>query len=177
MSREKVVTLATDFNSQLDNVRARSRFDNINPGGRFVDVTNSLRAFSLTDGAFSLWEYYKEFPRGIHVVIVDPGVGTNRKGIALETGNGTFIGPDNGVLYPAASDAGIQSAWVLDREKLGAGAYSTFDGRDLFVPAAAELSRGAPLKDIATEISPDDAVTYAFRRDQVVQVDSLEMSK
>lgn len=118
----------------------------INPEAKIIDITHDVPKFDVIRAALILRATYKWFPSGtIHVVVVDPGVGTSRKSIVIQTKNYFFIGPDNGVLSLAADDDGAITA----REILPSGETSyTFHGRDLFAPTAAKLSMGMSLSEV-----------------------------
>src|SRR6202007_1227107 len=113
------------------------------PDAAINDLSHSVRKYQIRDGAFLLWIALVSMPVGVHVAVVDPGVGTARRPIGLLTGRGdVLIGPDNGLLPPAArSLEGIRAArsldradWTLDNRS------STFHGRDVFAPIAAHLA-------------------------------------
>ena len=109
---------------------------------QIVDISHSIRKFAIRDGAYLLWSAVPWLPVGAPVVVVDPGVGTARRPIGIRTGRGdVLIGPDNGVLMPAAAVlGGIAEARSLDnRELMLSRTSSTFHGRDIFAPVGAHL--------------------------------------
>jgi S-adenosylmethionine hydrolase len=114
---------------------------------RIVDLTHELPAHGVAEAAFVLRAMARGFPsRTVHVVVVDPGVGGGRAPVVITTRDGPLlVGPDNGVLIPLAEEFGLGRAYRIDRArlKLGARVGTTFDGRDLFAPAAALLANGA----------------------------------
>lgn len=108
---------------------------NINPKAKIVDLALDTDSFNITDAAFMLLASVKYFPQStIFLVVVDPGVGTKRAAVAVEGSRHFFVGPDNGVLYPALQSEGIKKAVRLKTDG------GTFDGRDVFAPAAAMIS-------------------------------------
>ncbi|MCW4024322.1 MAG: S-adenosyl-l-methionine hydroxide adenosyltransferase family protein [Candidatus Bathyarchaeota archaeon] len=109
-----------------------------------VDVTHEIEKFNIKQGAFALASVVPYFPKGtIHVAVVDPGVGTERLPILIQTKQGYLIGPDNGVLILAAQNQGIQRIYQLSNPRYMQPQISrTFHGRDIFAPAAAFLERG-----------------------------------
>lgn len=130
----------------------------IEPDARLVDVTHAIRHFALRDGAFLLARSVPYFPIGVHVAVVDPGVGTARRPIALKVGRGDFfVGPDNGLLVPAAHAlGGILEARALENRALWLPSVShTFHGRDIFAPVAAHLAGGAPFESVGPALDPD----------------------
>jgi len=146
-----IITLLTDFGVKDHFVASmKGVILGINPEASIIDITHDVPKFDVLRAALILKAAYKWFPRGtIHVVVVDPGVGTSRKPIVIQTKNYFFIGPDNGVLSLAADDDGAIAA----REILPNGESSyTFHGRDLFAPTAAKLGRGMSFNEVGPVI-------------------------
>src|SRR5208337_1493189 len=117
----------------------------IAPGAPTVDITHGIPPQSIAAGALMLKQSWRYFPRGtIFMAVVDPGVGTKRLPIAVETRSGVrLVGPDNGLLAPAAEQAGLRRAVELRSPRYRLKEVSaTFHGRDIFAPAAAWLWRG-----------------------------------
>ena len=134
----------------------------IAPEARLVDVTHAIRHFALRDGAFLLARSVPYFPIGVHVAVVDPGVGTARRPIALQVGRGDFlVGPDNGLLVPAATAlGGIVGARALENRALWLPSVShTFQGRDIFSPVAAHLATGTPFESVGPALDPAEVTT------------------
>ena len=130
----------------------------IAPDARLVDVTHAIRHFALRDGAFLLARSVPYFPIGVHVAVIDPGVGTARRPIALKVDRGDcFVGPDNGLLVPAAQAlGGIVEARALENRALWLPSVShTFHGRDIFAPVAAHVAGGAPFESVGPTLDPD----------------------
>jgi S-adenosyl-L-methionine hydrolase (adenosine-forming) len=127
----------------------------IAPAARVVDITHGIPPQSIRAGALALRESWRYFPVGtIFLVVVDPGVGTTRAPIAIDSRAGArFVGPDNGVLWLAATEAGIKSIVKLTsaRHRLPA-VSNTFHGRDIFAPAGAHLWLGARLTDLGPRL-------------------------
>jgi hypothetical protein len=125
---------------------------------RIVDLSHELSAHDVREAAFLVREMARGFPRDVvHLVVVDPGVGGHRAPIAIETRTGPFlVGPDNGVLYPLASELGIRAARRIDPGRIlkRPRAGTTFDGRDLFAPAAARLAVGGRFADVGPRWTP-----------------------
>ncbi len=119
------------------------------PPDRLIDLTHELTAHAVPEAAFVLWSMAREFPSGtVHLAVVDPGVGGARAPVAVECRDGSYlVGPDNGVLFPLAEALGIRRAVRLDPARIERPGRvgTTFDGRDLFAPAAARLARGEPI--------------------------------
>lgn len=127
----------------------------IAPDAAVIDITHGIPAQSVVAGAIALrgsWRYFP--PRTVFLAVVDPGVGTARAPIAIETRSGArFVGPDNGLLWLAANQAGIKRIVKLTspRHRLTS-VSSTFHGRDVFAPAAAWLWRGTPISALGPAI-------------------------
>jgi S-adenosyl-L-methionine hydrolase (adenosine-forming) len=115
----------------------------INPDARIVDVSHAVPPQQIRVGALLLRSAVPFFPPGtIHVVVVDPGVGSSRRPILIETANGILVGPDNGVLGPAATRMGRRTIRLIANQEFFRHPVSqTFHGRDIFAPVAAHLSR------------------------------------
>jgi S-adenosylmethionine hydrolase len=133
----------------------------IAPDARIIDVGHQIRRGDVRGGALALLRAVQYLPPGVALAVVDPGVGSGRRGVALQTPWGYFVGPDNGLLAPAvAMTGGAEQAVSLEDPRFrlprdGA----TFDGRDVFAPAAAVLASGqASLGDLGPEISPASLV-------------------
>ncbi len=143
------ITLTTDFGTSDHFVGTmKGVILGIAPWVRIVDITHEIPAFDLNEGAFAIAQAWRYFPKGsIHVVVVDPGVGSARRPILCEAEGQFFIAPDNGVLS-MIYDSSRHKVRVLSNTKLFLKNVSkTFHGRDVFAPAAAHLAQGvAPAK-------------------------------
>ena len=131
----------------------------IAPDARLVDVTHGVRHFAVREGAFLLARSVPYFPVGVHVAVVDPGVGTERRPIALQAARGDFlVGPDNGLLVPAAKAlGGIVAARALENRALWLPNVShTFHGRDIFAPVGARLASGTRFDDVGPPLDLAD---------------------
>ena len=132
------------------------------PELRVVDITHLVPSGDVRRGAAVLAQTIPYFPPAVHVAVVDPGVGTDRRGVAVAAGDAILVGPDNGLLSWAASVAGGPRMAVSLTNKemwLNAAASPTFHGRDIFMPVAARLAAGADLAAAGTEIEVDDLMT------------------
>ena len=165
----KIITLLTDFGSfypaQMKGViltRLADKAQDIT----FVDIAHDIPPQDVRAGAFALLSSVRYFPRGsIHICVVDPGVGTDRMGLVVESGGQIFVGPDNGLLLPAVRSLGAPGnppqayKIVISQEILGqsCGTVSnTFHGRDVFAPVAALLASGKSPAGIGPRIRPKD---------------------
>jgi S-adenosylmethionine hydrolase len=134
----------------------------IAPDAQIVDIGHHVRKYAIRDGAFLLWCAMPYLPVGVHVAVVDPGVGTERRAIAILTGRGdALVGPDNGLLIPAAERlGGIREARLLANRDLwlASATSSTFHGRDIFSPVGAHLAMGTPFASVGPAVEPADLV-------------------
>lgn len=146
MKANGIVALLTDFGTR-DWYVASMKAAILTTRGevRLVDITHEVCQGAIREGAFILDRCFDDFPEGTtFVVVVDPGVGTRREPIAVKAGGYYFVGPDNGVLYPAIERLGAWEAVKIEnRDWMGKKRSSTFHGRDLFAPAGARLACGA----------------------------------
>ncbi|MGD6852644.1 MAG: SAM hydrolase/SAM-dependent halogenase family protein [Candidatus Bathyarchaeia archaeon] len=158
-----MITLTTDFGLKDPYVaEMKGAIYTINPQAKIVDITHEVDKFNVRMGAFVLASAAPYFPEGtVHVAVVDPGVGTARRAIVVQTKSSCFVGPDNGVLMLAAKKQGIQHIYELANPKFRLPQVSsTFHGRDIFAPAAAHLEMGVQPAEFGPEIS--EAVTQSF---------------
>lgn len=139
-----IVTLLTDFGTSDSYVaEVKGMMLSIEPNLNIIDVSHSIASFNERAAAFLLTQVVRYFPStAVHVAVVDPRVGTRRKGIIVETVNGFLVGPDTGILYPAAQEVGIRSVFEIDERKFPPRWSETFHGRDVFARIAALLASG-----------------------------------
>ncbi len=144
-----VIGLLTDFgNGDYYAAAMKAVILSICPEARVIDVTHEVSPFNVKEGAFLLWQAARWFPQGsILVGVVDPGVGGGRAAIAVRAGGRYLVGPDNGLLFPAAESLGEPEVREIS-EDLTLERSGTFDGRDVFAPAAARLAGGLPFEEI-----------------------------
>jgi len=157
----KVITLTTDFGLRDPYVSImKAVIKSINPNVDIIDITHNISKFNVDEGAYVIYASYKYFPKGtIHVGVVDPGVGSKRRAIAIKTKNYYFIGPDNGLLYAAAVDDGIVEVRVIEnRNFMLEDVSATFHGRDIFSPTAAYLSLGLDFKLVGKRVDSNSLV-------------------
>jgi len=152
-SDRPIITLLTDFGSlypaqMKGTILSRAR------NAILVDVAHDVPSQDVRAGAFALMTTVRHFPEGtIHLAVVDPGVGTDRLGLVAESGGHFFVGPDNGLLIPAARSMGSPEVWMID-PNFAEGAAPTFHGRDVFAPAAAMLASGARPEAFGPRVVP-----------------------
>ncbi len=151
----RIITLLTDFGLTDPFVaEMKAVIFSINENAQIVDISHQVNKFDISMGAFLLNEAVEYFPDGaIHVAVVDPGVGSDRRGIAVETERAVFVGPDNGLMIPAARTQKILHVYELTNRSLMRKEISaTFHGRDIFAPVAAHLATGKLPSDCGPEL-------------------------
>ena len=144
MGEQPVVTLLTDFGLSDSYVaEMKAAMLAVERGLCLVDVAHQLELGDVQAAQYLLERFWHRFPRGtVHLVVVDPGVGTSRRAIAATNHGHGFVAPDNGILSPILEGAEVVQLPIPD------GAAPTFHGRDVFAPAAARLAAGAPLAEL-----------------------------
>ncbi len=156
-----LIALLTDFGTRDGFVGAmKGVIHSINPGVHVVDISHEVEPFNVLEGALILKAHYRYFPRGtIFIAVVDPGVGSERKPIAVKSGGYVFVGPDNGIFDLVVKDSGTEPRAVLieNPEFMLERVNNTFHGRDIFAPAGAYISRGVSLDLLGR------AVTYEHK--------------
>ena len=155
------VSFLSDFGLQDDFVgTCHGVIKRIAPQTQIIDVTHGIPAQQILQGALVLGSTLPYMPVGVHLAVVDPGVGSSRRALALRDEEGRFfVGPDNGLLIPAADRAGIAVAHELANPEYALETISrTFHGRDLFAPAAAHLSLGVAIEELGPPLDPDALV-------------------
>jgi S-adenosylmethionine hydrolase len=162
----RFVTFLTDFGLQDEFVgTCHGVIKSIAPDVDVIDITHGIDPQRVLQGALVLANTVQYMPMAVHLAVVDPGVGTARRPLALETANGPlFVGPDNGLLIPAAEkQGGIVRAFAIENREYALEAVSrTFHGRDLFAPAAAHLALGVALEALGSQVDPADLVRLAL---------------
>ncbi|HKG50431.1 MAG TPA: SAM-dependent chlorinase/fluorinase [Actinomycetales bacterium] len=159
--RYHVVTLLTDYGIE-DGFAAACHgvLLTLAPRLRLVDVTHLVPPQDVRRGAAVLAQTVPWLPPAVHVAVVDPDVGTSRRGIAVAAGQSVLVGPDNGLLLPAAEALGgiLEAVELTERRFFAAEVSRTFHGRDVFAPVAAHVAGGAPLDDLGPAVDPASLV-------------------
>ena len=182
--KQSIITLITDFGLQDGYVGVmKGVMAGINSSANVIDISNTITAQDTFQAACVLGNSYNYFPKGtIHVVVVDPGVGSERKIICLKTKNYLLLAPDNGVLsFVIAKEESASIREVTNYKLFLPKLSNTFHGRDIFAPVAAHLSNGVDHKDLGEKIvkvkkidlpkpilSPDGKLTA-----EIIYVDSF----
>jgi len=142
----------------------------IAPAVRVIDVTHLVPAGDVRRGGAVLAQTVPYLPDGVHVAVVDPGVGTSRRAVAIAAAERIFVGPDNGVLsWAVAAVGGPERAFALTNEDLWLHPVSsTFHGRDIFMPVAGHLAAGTPLESVGEELPVERLVTLPEPSSRVI---------
>lgn len=152
--KQPIITLLTDFGTKDPFVGVmKGVILSICPNSRLVDLSHEVPSQSVLTGAFLLRSSIDYFPKGtVHLAVVDPGVGSARKAVALKSKGHFFVGPDNGLFPAALKEWGIEQAVELTQKKFQlAHPSTTFHGRDIFAPAAAYLAKGVPMNKLGVK--------------------------
>ena len=167
------VSLTTDFGARDPSTAiCVGVIHAIAPAATVMTVTAEIAKFKIRDGALTLWATLPYLPVGAHVAVVDPGVGTERHPLAVATARGdVLVGPDNGLLIPAAERlGGITAAHRLEARDYQLPVISTsFHGRDIFAPAAAHLVNGVPIDAFGPAVDPTSLVRLTWPEARVRQ--------
>lgn len=162
-----MITLTTDFGLKDPYVaEMKGVILTINPNATIIDITHETPKFDAREAAFILASAAPYFPKGtVHLAVVDPGVGTQRRAIAIQTKQGFFVGPDNGSLILAAQNQAIQRIHEITNAKFMLPQISsTFHGRDIFAPAVAHLDVGTEVSEFGPEITDPTVPQFAIAK-------------
>jgi S-adenosyl-L-methionine hydrolase (adenosine-forming) len=166
------ITFLTDFGLEDDFVgTCHGVMKRIAPDVEIIDLTHGIAPQSILQGALVLANTIPFLPEGVHVAVVDPGVGSERRAVALRGGGRLFVGPDNGLLIPAAEKVGgIESAHeITNREYALEPVSATFHGRDVFAPAAAHLANGLDFAELGPPVEPSSLVRLELPQPEITQ--------
>ncbi|HWR24861.1 MAG TPA: S-adenosyl-l-methionine hydroxide adenosyltransferase family protein [Methanosarcina sp.] len=154
-----LISLITDF-GDLYPAAMKAVILGISQDVQIIDITHSIRQAGIREGAFALYSIVQYFPaKTVHVGVVDPGVGTSRRALAIKAGESGkeqfFVGPDNGLLIPAARSLGKIEVYEITNRNimLKPEISATFHGRDIFAPVAARLSKGMQIEEVGQRTS------------------------
>lgn len=162
MSSPPVITLTTDFGLQDHYVSAmKAVIFRINYHARVIDISHDIPPQDVMAGAWVVRNAALLFPPGtVHVVVVDPGVGTERKPVALNIEGHFFVGPDNGIFSLIGEDFNYKAITLTNARFWRNSQSNTFHGRDIFAPVAAHLSRGVSLDELGPPL--ERVITYRW---------------
>jgi S-adenosylmethionine hydrolase len=156
-----VITLLTDFGTDDEYVGLmKGVILSINPSATIVDMTHGINRQDIVQAAYAICAGYQYFPAGtVHLIVIDPGVGTQRSLLALKLENHFFIAPDNGVLSLLLSERNVSSLNQITNPKFFRDSVSpTFHGRDIIAPVGAHLTNGLDVSELGPEIDGSNVV-------------------
>jgi S-adenosyl-L-methionine hydrolase (adenosine-forming) len=164
--RYPIVTLTTDFGLADPYVGVmKGVILGIVPAARTVDISHQVTAYEIPEGAYTIARAYPYFPKKtVHIVVVDPGVGTARRPLVVEAAGQYFVGPDNGVFTMLYAREGHKVRAVTNEKLFRQPVSHTFHGRDIFAPVAAHLAAGLPPSRVGKLV--DDFLRLDFDRPQ-----------
>lgn len=160
-----LISFLTDFGADGAAAICRGVMLSVAPDAQILDISHSVRKFAIREGAYLLWMTVPWLPIAVHVAVVDPGVGTARRPIAIRATRGdVLVGPDNGLLLPAAEAlGGVEAARVLEnRDWMLPRQSATFHGRDIFAPVAAHLAIGGAFEAVGPVVDPAGLTQLRF---------------
>jgi S-adenosylmethionine hydrolase len=149
-----LITLMTDFGDSEGYAGVmKGVMSCINPKAQFIDIAHDVPAHDVFHGAFVLGTAYAFFPAGtVHLAVVDPGVGSFRRPVAVSAGDHFFVGPDNGVFTFVLEESEFEAREIAEEKYTLGGVRTTFDGRDVFAPVASYLSLGVAISEFGPRI-------------------------
>ncbi len=166
MSGVRIVTFLSDYGLADEFVGiCHGVIARVCPEARVIDLTHGVPRHDVRAGAVLLAEALPYVPAGVHLAVVDPGVGTQRRAVALECADGRrLVGPDNGLLWLAAQASGgvVQAADIAHSRLRLAPVSATFHGRDIFAPVAGQLAAGVALAGVGDPLDPAQLVALAL---------------
>jgi S-adenosyl-L-methionine hydrolase (adenosine-forming) len=171
-----IITMLTDFGHSDEYVGVmKGVIISIDPDARIIDLTHLIDPQDITQAAYLLKSSYPYFPKNtIHMVVVDPGVGTERKIVLLKIDGHFFLAPDNGVLSLLWQHQSIQAGvWVTNRQYFLHDISRTFHGRDIIAPVAAWLSKKIPIKSLGPPVNFSGLKTIKFLSPKISSENSI----
>ncbi len=165
MRTSEVITFLSDYGLEDEFVGVcHGVILKIAPHIRIVDIHHNILRQDIRHGAIVLQQAVRFMPAAVHLAVVDPSVGSARRAICIETPQAVFIGPDNGLLLPAAEASGgvVAAHEIVDERYLQIPISRTFQGRDVFAPAAAHVASGVEPSELGPEIAAEELVALAI---------------
>lgn len=162
MHTREVITFLSDYGLEDEFVGVcHGVILKIAPHIRIVDIHHNILRQDIRHGAIVLQQAVRFMPAAVHLAVVDPSVGSNRRSICIETPHAVFIGPDNGLLIPASESSGgvVAAHEIVEERYLQTPISRTFQGRDVFAPAAAHVASGVEPSELGPEIDAADLVS------------------
>lgn len=177
---KKIVTLLTDFGTKDGySGSLKGVLKSYHPDAEIIDISHDIEPFDIRHAAFSLYNYYSFYPKDtIHMVVVDPGVGSGRKPLIIRTAQHYFIGPDNGV-FRFIFNREAYAAYEIIPEKLNNKVSPTFHGRDIFAPAAGKILQGVTIEKISKRLDERTEIPNPFfsKQDDVLVLEAVAVDR
>ncbi|MEW5744047.1 MAG: SAM-dependent chlorinase/fluorinase [Nitrospirota bacterium] len=167
MSDDRIITLTTDFGLKDPFVgEMKGAVLTIHRPAILVDITHEITSHDIREGAFVIGSSYRYFPSGtIHVAVVDPGVGSERRPIIVEADGHCFVGPDNGIFsFPLSLFPDARVFHSTEERYMLAQESPTFQGRDIFAPVAAWLAKGTKVEELGPRINDPEVFSLPLPR-------------
>ncbi len=163
MTDSPLVTIMTDFGPGHYPAVMKGVMLRVDPTLSLVDITHAIPPQNIQVGALTLLHSIPFFPPAVHVAVVDPGVGSKRRGVVVQCPGHSFVGPDNGLLVPIARRLGIETVVQIENpDYLLPEVSHTFHARDMFAPVGAHLASGVDIHAFGPELYPDELVFFSF---------------
>lgn len=173
MGRANIITLTTDFATTFYSGQMKGAIFSINPEAKLIDLTHRVRDYNVLEGAFFISQVCPTFPsRTVHLVVVDPGVGSKRRGIIISTEKYHYVGPDNGVFHFVEGRERIKQIVQID-EAVFPNSSATFHGRDIFAPVASFLSLGKDAEEFGWRIDKKTTNRLALPEGCILYIDGF----
>lgn len=166
-----IISITTDFNDQFAISQLHAVIDANSYPKRLIE-NHHVTPYSIVEGSYAIWQLTKFLSKGtINVGVIDPGVGSERDGIIIQTNNFWFVGPNNGLFWESVKKDGFKKAWKINEKYFGKVA-TTFHGRDVFIKVALLLSKNiSPQKFLCDRIGLERIVKLNFVESQIVHID------
>ena len=175
MSKNRIITLLTDFGLQDVYVGVmKGAIAQINSAIQMIDITHQIPPQNVAAARFCLMNAYPYFPSNtVHIAVVDPGVGSQRKAIAVKFSDGYFVGPDNGLVSGILNLSSVVAVVELTNKQYWRTSQlsNTFHGRDIFAAVGAYLASGIPLENLGNTIAPDNLVQLPISECKVIDTE------
>jgi len=173
MKKESIITLTTDFASDLYVGQMKGKILSINPRAKIIDLTHKVQSYSILEAAFFIFQVCPTFPpETVHIVVIDPGVGTERRALVISTENYHYIGPDNGVFHFILDKEKVKKAVQIDMKAFPDASF-TFHGRDVFAPIGAYLSLGKGEDEFGFQIDKRLVKRLALPKGCILYIDQF----
>lgn len=168
---KRIITITTDFGDDFALSQLKAVLLSINPDVQIVVITNEISDYSIIEGTFILSQTYNLFPKGtIHIGVIDPGVGSEREGIVIESNGHTFIGPNNGLFSKSIKNK-TSKIYSIIEDNVNKNRSITFHGRDVFTRLAGLLSVGEILSKYTKILDKKKFKEINFKTGQILHID------